>query len=219
MSKDMVKYYRDRAKEYEKVYKWRDPCRQKEQDRMEDELVTIFKGLKVLDIGCGTGFWTQRISKSAKSIVGIDINETVLEIARSKNYLCPIDFRVMDAYNMRFEEKFTGALATFMISHVSKQDILGWLIHIHTVLEPGALVFFADNNYIEGIGGKLVTKPKDPNTYKLRTLNNGSQHLIIKNYFTADELLSLFRNFNKKINKRNIFMGNCFWWIKYKLNE
>ena len=38
MSDDMVKYYRDRAKEYEEIYEWRDPQRQEEQDRMGEEL-------------------------------------------------------------------------------------------------------------------------------------------------------------------------------------
>ena len=80
--------------------------------------------LTVMDIGCGTGYWTQRISETAKSIVGIDINEAVLEIARSKEYGCPTEYRVMDAYNMDFgETKFNGAIASFMLSHVLKQDI------------------------------------------------------------------------------------------------
>ena len=192
MSDDMVKYYRDRAKEYEEIYEWRDPNRQEEQDLMEKTLKEIFKGRHILDVGCGTGYWTQRISETAESIFGIDINEAVLEIARSKEYGCPIEYRVMDSYNLTFDEKFSGTLATFMLSHVLKEDIPGWLEHLHSVLEPGARVFIGDNTFIEGVGGKLQTKPNDPNMYKLRTLNDGSQHLIVKNYFTAKELVVLF---------------------------
>ena len=62
MSDDMVKYYSDRAKEYEEIYAWRDPDRQAEQDLMGMELKKAFKGKRVLDIGCGTGYWTQMIS-------------------------------------------------------------------------------------------------------------------------------------------------------------
>lgn len=215
MSIDMVKYYKDRAKEYEEIYEWRDPGRQEEQDLMGIKLKEAFKGKKLLDIGCGTGYWTQRISETAESILGIDINEAVLEIARSKEYDCPAEFKVMDAYNMEFEEKFTGALASFMLSHVLKQDADAWIKHIHDQLEPGAAVFIADNTFVEGIGGKLHTKPDDPNTYKLRTLNDGSQHMIVKNYFTVEELVELIGSHSFGFTKKNVFMGKCFWWVNY----
>ncbi len=212
----MLKYYRDRAKEYEEIYEWRDPHRQEEQDLMEKTLKEVFKDRRVLDIGCGTGYWTQRISDTAENIVGIDINETVLEIARRKKYGCPTEYKVMDAYDMNFSEKFTGTLATFMLSHVPREDISSWLEHVHRFLEPGAMVFIADNTYIEGIGGRLETKPDDPNTYKLRTLNDGTQHLIVKNYFTIEELVEYFSACSKGIDEKNVYMGKCFWWINYQ---
>lgn len=212
----MVKYYRDRAKEYEEIYEWRDPHRQEEQDLMEKTLKEVFKDRRVLDIGCGTGYWTQRISDTAENIVGIDINETVLEIARRKEYGCPTEYKVMDAYDMDFSEKFTGTLATFMLSHVPREDISSWLEHVHRFLEPGAMVFIADNTYIEGIGGRLETKPDYPNTYKLRTLNDGTQHLIVKNYFTIEELVEYFSACGKGIDEKNVYMGKCFWWINYQ---
>lgn len=215
MSDDMVKYYKDRAKEYEEIYEWRDPYRQKEQDFMEKLLKELFKERIVLDIGCGTGYWTQRISETADAITGIDINEEVLGIARMKEYSCPTDFYIMDAYNMTLDKKFNGILATFMLSHVLKQDIPSWLEHIHSFLDSGAQVFFGDNTYIDGIGGKLQTEPDDINTYKLRTLNDGSQHLIVKNYFTSEELVELFSAYSKSVNEKNVFMGKCFWWISF----
>jgi ubiquinone/menaquinone biosynthesis C-methylase UbiE len=84
MSGDLVKYYKDRAKEYEQVYEWRDPHRQEEQDLMGIEMVNFLSGMDVIDIGCGTGYWTQIVSETARSIVGIDINPTVLDIAISR---------------------------------------------------------------------------------------------------------------------------------------
>jgi hypothetical protein len=83
------------------------------------------------------------------------------------------------------------------------------------VLEPGARVFVADNTFIEGVGGKLVTKPGDPNTYKLRTLNDGSQHLIVKNYPSTRELVDLFGKHSAGVSEKNVFYGKCFWWISY----
>jgi ubiquinone/menaquinone biosynthesis C-methylase UbiE len=216
MSEDMVKYYRGRAREYEEIYEWRDPDRHEEQEFMSIELKKTFRGRRVLDVGCGTGYWTQRISETAESIVGIDINETVLEIAQSKKYSCPVKFLVMNVHNMDFGEiKYNGITASFMLSHILKQDIPRWIEHVHSVIEPRTNVFFADNNYIDGIGGKLKIKPNDPNTYKLRTLKDGTQHLIVKNYFITDEIVGLFSEHSEGISEKNVFMGRCFWWINY----
>jgi len=216
MSVDMVKYYRDRAKEYEQIYEWRDPDRQEEQDRMGQEMRRTLRGRRVLDVGCGTGYWTQRVSETAESVTGVDINEAVLEIARSKEYGCPAEFRLMDAYGLDFPGRpFTGALASFWLSHVPRERMGPWIEGLHRVLEPGARVFVADNTFIEGVGGKLVTRPGDPNTYKLRTLNDGSQHLIVKNYPSARELVELFAGHSRGITEKNVFHGRCFWWVSY----
>lgn len=220
MSHDIVKYYRDRAKEYEQVYEWRDPQRQEEQDRMGEEMREAFEGRYVLDIGCGTGYWTQRISVTADKITGIDVNEAVLEIARSKTYGCPTEFKVMDAHSMEFPpDTFTGALASFWLSHVRMENLDDWIDHMHGMLSPGARVFIADNTYIEGVGGRLVTREGDPNTYKLRTLNDGSQHLIVKNYFTTEEIVRLFSRHADGVTADDVFHGRCFWWVSYQLKK
>ena len=220
MSDDMVKYYKDRAKEYEQVYEWRDPRRQEEQDLMKVEITSFLSGLDVIDIGCGTGYWTKIVSETARSIVGIDINQTVLDIAVSKTYRCPTEFKIMDAYRIDYPEKtFSGALASFWLSHVDRVNLDEWIRQMHRILKPGARVFISDNTFIEGIGGDLVTKPGDPNTYKLRTLDDGSKHLIVKNYFTKDELAELFGRHAIDISSENIYLGKCFWWIKYTLDK
>jgi ubiquinone/menaquinone biosynthesis C-methylase UbiE len=219
MSEDIVKYYKDRAKEYEEVYQWRDKNRQQEQDLMSIQMTTFLSGTDVIDVGCGTGYWTQRISKTTKSIVGIDINQAVLDIAVSKTYSCPTEFKLMDAYKLEFaERKFAGAVASFWLSHISKENITKWLEQLHRILKPEARVFVADNTFIEGIGGDLIRKAGDPNTYKLRTLNDGSKHLIVKNYFTEDELVELFSPYEKHFTYENVFLGKCFWWVKYSVH-
>jgi ubiquinone/menaquinone biosynthesis C-methylase UbiE len=216
MSEDLVKYYKDRAKEYEQVYEWHDPYRQEEQDLMGVEMKTFLSGTDVIDVGCGTGYWTQRISETARSILGIDINKAVLDIAATKTYHCPTEFKLMDAYKLEFPDKtFTGAVASFWLSHIRKEDINGWLQQLHMILKQGAHVFIADNSLIEGIGGDLVRKTGDPNTYKLRTLNDGSKHLIVKNYFTKEELVELFGPYARHIAGEDVFLGKCFWWVRY----
>lgn len=54
----------------------------------------------ILEIACGTGYWTEKIAKTAKSIHAIDVNEAVIEIAQQKNLGNKVRFEVADLYNL-----------------------------------------------------------------------------------------------------------------------
>ena len=105
MNKDIITYYGKRAEEYEQIY--RKPERQDELKKIKGLLQNILAGKDILEIACGTGYWTERISQRAKSILATDINDTVLEIAKSKNY--PKDnvrFQKQDLFSFEPERKF-----------------------------------------------------------------------------------------------------------------
>ncbi|MDR1657893.1 MAG: methyltransferase domain-containing protein [Deltaproteobacteria bacterium] len=46
------------------------------------KLGAIFKGQRVLDVGCGSGMYTLKLSALAQSVVGVDISEKMLAISR-----------------------------------------------------------------------------------------------------------------------------------------
>jgi predicted methyltransferase len=66
MNQSIISYYNERAKEYEKVYL--------NPDEQEDLLTAtrffqeIFSHKAVVEIACGTGYWTEQISKTATSV-------------------------------------------------------------------------------------------------------------------------------------------------------
>jgi ubiquinone/menaquinone biosynthesis C-methylase UbiE len=214
---ELVDYYRKRAREYEDVYYWTDEHRQEEQDLMAKTIQKSLKGREVIDIACGTGWWDRYLSETAKSIMGLDINNDVLEVAKSKEYKCPTKFQVGDAYAPPFPPKsFNGALATFWLSHIPKEKLHKWIDTLHLLLKPGSRVFIADNTNIPGIGGPLVTKPGDENTYKIRTLKDGSQHTIMKNYFSTEELVKVFGAHTNRFSEKNVYHGHCFYWVDYE---
>lgn len=215
---ELVDYYRKRAREYEDVYYWDDPYRQDEQRLMAKTIQASLSGRDVIDVACGTGWWDLFLSETAKSITGVDINNDVLEIARTKEYKCPTKFQTGDAYNPPFEPKlFDGALATFWLSHIPKARLHQWIDTLHKLLKPGSHVFIADNTYIQGKGGPLLTKPDDENTYKLRTLKDGSQHTIMKNYYSTEELVKVFGAHTERFTGKNVFYGHCFYWVDYEV--
>jgi trans-aconitate methyltransferase len=59
---------------------------------------------RILDLGCGSGQLTSKISEFAKEVIGIDKSAEMIADAKSK--FPDIEFHVMDASNFRFNEKF-----------------------------------------------------------------------------------------------------------------
>lgn len=214
----MEDYYRKRAAEYEEIYRRNDPVRQAEQQHIAETIKETFRGRNILEIACGTGFWTQFASETAQRIVATDIVEEVLAIAQQKQYHCPAAFQRADAYNLPFAGgSFDGGLANAWLSHVPRNKIDSFLKGFHSVLQKGSRIFIMDNVFLKDSGGKLVRKDGDENTYKLRTLNDGSKHLILKNYFSVEELAGIFSKHAAHFTRENIFHGTCFWYVQYEL--
>jgi len=73
-----------------------------------------------------------------------------------------------------------------------------------------------DNVYVRGVGGELLTQIGDENTYKVRKLKDGSKHLILKNYFSMDELTGLLGDHAPKIRVEDVHFGKCYWHVAYE---
>ena len=110
----MIEYYRKRAKEYDLVYQKEE--RQKDLLFLSDYLKNGFRGLDVLDVGCGTGYWSEKIATTAHSIHGIDINTSVLDIAKSRNYhSIPFSFLELSYHDLdKIPRQFSGISCSWM---------------------------------------------------------------------------------------------------------
>ena len=145
----MVSYYADRAKEYERIY--HKPERQDDLRQLRSFVECTFASTDVFELACGTGYWTEILSRSAASVVATDINEEVLAVARSKRMSQRVTFQIEDAYALSLSSRqFNAGLSVFWWSHIPKSRLHGFLRGFHRVLSPGARVVFIDNAYIEG---------------------------------------------------------------------
>ena len=209
----MREYYSRRAKDYEQIYyHYEDQDRQAELKLIGDEMISCFMNKTVLEVACGTGYWTDIISKCVKKITAFDFSSEVLEIAKSKNLNA--ELLIDDAYEMKnIRGLFDAGCANFWFSHIPKDKIDAFLNCFHQKLQPGSTVYMADNNYIEGAGGVFVRKPGDVNTYKIRKLPDDSDYEILKNYYSGEELREIFKNHSSNFEFRS---GKYYWRVIYK---
>jgi len=183
-----VDYYRRRAGEYEAIYA--KPERQADLARLRERIPQRLAGRHVLEVACGTGYWTALVARTAASIVATDAAEEPMRIARAKDYGGrDVRFELADAYALGPAlGRFDGALAVFWWSHIRLSSIQKFLASLHARLEHGARVLLMDNLYIDGSSTPIAERDVEGNTYQLRPLADGSQNRVLKNFPTEAAL-------------------------------
>lgn len=212
MNTDLVSYYSKRAKEYEKIYA--KPERQDELKVAETVLQGMFINKNVFEICCGTGYWTERIAKTATSVFATDVNESMLEIARYKSYgRAKMSFGLADIYNYEIAERQENLFGGFIWSHIQVQDLDNFLRKINGFVVPGATVVFMDNNFAEGSNHPIAFTDEQGNTFQDRKLEDGTSHRVRKNFPGESFLRNKLEGFGSEIN---IIQSKYFWIASYK---
>jgi SAM-dependent methyltransferase len=187
---DLRAYYAQRAGEYERVYS--KPERQDDLRAIEAWLPSCFAQRRVLEVACGTGWWTLHGARDARSWLATDINDETTAIARAKSLPACVRFALADAFDLHSVEggPFDAAFAGFWWSHVRRAELPRWLETLHARLLPGARVVFIDNRYVEGSNHPITCTDADGNTCQQRTLDDSSAHEVLKNFPTRDEAVA-----------------------------
>ena len=123
---DMADYYRRRAAYYERVY--HKPERQDDLRAMEAWVAEAFAGRRVLEVACGTGWWTPHGASRARRWLATDVNPETLAVARTKPLPPAVEFAVADAYALDgIDGEFDAAFAGCWWSHVPLARLPGWI--------------------------------------------------------------------------------------------
>jgi len=209
MNTDIKEYYAQRAQEYEEIY--RRPERRDDLLLMEGEAAALFAGRDVLEIACGTGYWTRFIARSARSVVAVDCNAQALSIAREKDYGGrPALFLESDAYSLsNVEGLFSGAFLGFWWSHIPKSRLRRFIETLHSRLADDARVAIFDNSYVEGNSTPISRTDAEGNTYQLRELKDGSSHEVLKNFPGEKDLRQQLRGRAQEL----VFRQWTYYWM------
>lgn len=84
---------------------------------------SLNKNSKVIDIGCGNGYLTKKITKKFKNVVGVDQSKSAIKFAK-KNYKGKIKFINSDLENLNLKKKFDIIFLIEVIEHVYSPDNL-----------------------------------------------------------------------------------------------
>jgi len=120
------------------------------------------KGDHVLDICCGTGTLTSLIAGRVGPdghVIGIDIAESVLEIARIRTRKLPTTFLRAGADNLPFDSlSFNKCFVSLGLHHMPEPDRQNTLGEIRQALIRGGSLFVVDYSLPDGALARLMVK-------------------------------------------------------------
>ncbi len=213
MHSDIVTYYRKRAGEYERVYA--KPERQGDLAKLRSIVREQFRGHRVLEVSCGTGYWTEAFAPTAHSISACDLSPEVLEIARAKDWSSArVEFVQADSYALPdLDRRFSAAFSGFWWSHIPRRRLSEFLSGLHAKLEPGARVTFIDNRFVEGSNTPISRTSPDGDSFQQRRLEDGSVYEVMKNFPSEAELL---RTVADIASSPEVILTDYFWILSYR---
>jgi ubiquinone/menaquinone biosynthesis C-methylase UbiE len=115
------------------------------ENKIVNELVNV-KGKVVLDLGCGGGRYALSVYKNVKKIIGIDVSDKLVEIAKKKlSPAMPIEFLVGDATNTCFKDEYFDVVVSLgMFEYL--EDPSPFLVEINRILKRNGILLFTCYN-------------------------------------------------------------------------
>src|SRR5919108_840112 len=123
--REQINYYRARAPEYDEWFLRQGMCDLGPEwnEKWHDEVQIVAKALdvfgptgRVLELACGTGWWTERLARHAHELVAIDASPEAIEIARRR--APSVRYVVADLFEWEPSERYDVVFFSFWISHV-----------------------------------------------------------------------------------------------------
>lgn len=159
------------------------------------------KDKTILDLGCGFGEHCKGFVESgAKKVIGIDISEKMLEIAKQENADSKITYINMPMENIfELTEKFDIVISSLAFHYV--EDFAGVVKNVYKLLnENGTFIFSQENPLCTcHSGGQRWTKDENGNKLYLNLSNYGIEGERESTWF-VDDVKKYHRTFSSIIN-------------------
>lgn len=196
-------FYRARAPEYDEWWK-----REGRYDRgeelaeqwleqvahVESELASFNPTGDVLELAGGTGWWTERLARTADRLTVVDASPETLAINRERVRRDDVEYVVADLFAWQPERSFDVVFFSFWLSHVPRSRFGPFWDLVRRSLAPGGRVFLIDNHNDDSHPGWAVKDPfvqeYGPDLH-LRRLSDGSEYRVVKVMYEPGELQAL----------------------------
>jgi SAM-dependent methyltransferase len=113
---------------------------------VEVALSEVPLGGDCVELGNGTGYWTERLLDRVQRLWALDASPEMLETARARLGArgAKVRFEVVDLWRWQPTQLWDSAAAFFFLEHVPDEVLPGLMATLHGALRPGAPLFVAE---------------------------------------------------------------------------
>ncbi len=193
-------YYRGRAPEYdtwwqrtgrydrgdEMAVEW-----QRQVSAVEDALARFDPRGDVLELAGGTGWWTERLATTARTLTVVDASAETLELNRERVARPDVEYVLADLFAWEAARRYDVVFFSFWLSHVPRPRFSAFWSLVGRCLVPGGRVFLIDNR------DDPARAEDDPYVVQytpdlhLRELDDGREFHVVKVMYEPAELEGL----------------------------
>lgn len=154
-------------------------------------------GREVLDIGCGEGYGSDFLAGYAKSVLGIDYDQTVIDYAKDKYQRSGLGFSVLDIKNLDSLGRKFDVICSFQnIEHI--QDTGKLLEDISGLLNDNGVFICSTCNIKDASPDSKVPF----NKFHVKEYSVSEFRDLLERHFSRVEMLGLKRSIALKFNRR-----------------
>lgn len=109
----------------------------------------INKGMKVLDLGCGPGFFSVLLANYGCQIIDIDYSDKMLEEARNNagKFKVNVEFQKMDVQNLAFQDETFDLIITRNVTWNLEKPVQAYQEMVRVLKKQGHLLNIDGNHY------------------------------------------------------------------------
>ena len=129
------------------IWNWEGPAgRLRWKRRVQMLTQHLAPGMKVLELGCGTAYFTRELAPTGAEIIAIDISPELLEMARTNCAASNVSFEIANAYALSYPDAtFDSVVGSSVLHHLEIEQALR---QVYRVLRPGGVIAFTEPNML-----------------------------------------------------------------------
>jgi ubiquinone/menaquinone biosynthesis C-methylase UbiE len=188
-----------------------------------------------LDVGCGPGTDLPAMAERAGAVIGVDLDQTMVEEARRRTAGLPVEVRLGDAHALPLDDRSVDRARVDRVLH-QVADPAGVLAELRRVLRPGGRAALAQPDwetlavdpgstatnlaFNRFICDRIMTNPvvgrqlaRLAAAAGLTVVTIDTEALLLRDFATADELLGLTRNTHRAVEAGRITRPAADAWL------
>jgi ubiquinone/menaquinone biosynthesis C-methylase UbiE len=197
---EQLAYYQARAPEYDEWWRrvgryYRGPDVTSrwtaEVAELEAALDRFAPRGSVLELACGTGWWTERLARRADRLTCVDASPEVVALNRRRLLDAGLPtpaYVEADLFAWTPSARFDVVFFSFWLSHVPPERFQSFWATVAEVLAPGGRVFFIDSLAEETSTACDHRLPRVGDVVQERRLSDGRTFRVVKLFHHPDEL-------------------------------